>query len=130
METFDVRARITELIRQRGMKNSEMAAFLGVERRTVANWSNHQRAFNSDWLLAACHVLDVTPNEFFDSELHRKPESPEQALARYQGEDAKVLMANISKLREQLFLMELALRTKENGSKPLMEQAFKQCQDS
>ncbi len=129
METFDVRARITELIEELGMSNADLAREIGCDKRTVAYWSNHQRAFNADMLPAVCEAFGITPNQFFmldEIKIKSKKKSlnPYALLSKFMKFDKKFLEEKLEALRKEQFLVELALRSKSEEGQILLEEAI------
>ena len=114
METFDVRARIIELLNKRDMNYAELARKIGCDRRTVAYWSTHQRAFNADMLLTVCEALDITPNQFFKlDEIKSTPTASETLLKLNELSECE-LKEKLAKLRKEQFLVELAICVQED----------------
>ena len=109
MANFDVRARITELIQEKGWSTAELAAKVGCDKRTVAYWKQHERAFNADMLLTVCQAFGITPNQFFRLNAPTGQESYAEAVARLQKLDVSALQAELDSLHEQQLLIELAL---------------------
>ena len=117
MENFDVRARITELLKETGMSNAELARQIGCDRRTVAYWRAHQRAFNADMLPAICESLSITPNQFF-----RTPVNPHGLLKKLKKLNQSLLEERLESLRQEQFIVQLALQAKTGGI--LLEEAL------
>ena len=113
MANFDVRARITELIQEKGWSAADLALKVGCDKRTVAYWRQHERAFNADMLLTVCQSFGITPNQFFRLEAPMEHESHAEALSRLQKLDESELQAELDSLHEQQLLIELALLAKK-----------------
>ena len=116
METFDVRARIIELLSEKNIKNAELARKIGCDRRTVAYWSTHQRAFNADMLLTVCEALDITPNQFFKLDEIKSPPTASETLSQLNDLSENELKEKLAKLRKEQFLVELALCAQEDST--------------
>lgn len=115
MASFDVRARIMELLQEKGLSAAQFAKMLGYNRRTVAYWKQHERAFNADTLPDVCEALKMTPNQFFgisDSAPEDK-DSIVAELSRARQLDESTLRQRLEQLRKEQLILELALLSKQ-----------------
>ncbi len=118
MANFDVRARILELLKEKGWSNADLAYRILCDRRTVAYWVQHERGFNADLLLNVCQAFDITPNQFFKLDDNKpdtphKPENLTDTLARLQKLSTAELQAELDNIHQQHLLLELALLSKK-----------------
>lgn len=111
MEPFDIRARIKELLQEKGMSNAKLARCLGIDRRIVSYWTTYERRINADMLLNICEAFGITPNEFF--KLEGKSEARKEYLKHLRQLDSEMLRKKLQNLNEQAFLVELALHSKD-----------------
>ena len=118
METFDVRARLAEILKEKKISNAALAKSLGCDRRAVTYWTSHQRTISSDLLLSIFDALAVTPNQFFNNE------TTADSLSRLVQLDKEHLQRKLETIKEQQFLVELALRAKDEDFQKLLMQSL------
>lgn len=49
----------------RGMSQAELGAKIGRSKNVISNWERGENEPDLDAIAAACHALDVTPNQMF-----------------------------------------------------------------
>jgi transcriptional regulator with XRE-family HTH domain len=82
-------ARLTELLKERGLTATELATRIGVAQGTVSRWTRDERPnISARDLFAMADELNVNPRWLFDGSSARDPQSVEGARARVDHEFA------------------------------------------
>lgn len=54
---------LTDILRIKGISQTQFAKDLGIKQNTVSQWASGKREPNFDMLMRICYYLDVTPND-------------------------------------------------------------------
>lgn len=60
-----IQIRLKELLRERGITQSDLARRIGVDKNTITRWTRSRVMIQLDVLDRICTELNVTPNDIF-----------------------------------------------------------------